>query len=452
MAKFQARVEDRSWRLLAVAVASLALVAWASSAFAGWTITARNSVDLSDGPLSNIRELSGVTYIGQQAGGLERFAAIQDENRRIVIFEVSFAANGSISSATAVSDRIITGGSDFEGIAYTGPARNTVFVSEENTPTIREFSLSGGPQMQEIVLPDVFWNNRDNRGLESLTRSLDGSTMWTANEEALTVDGPASSQTAGTVVRLQQMTDDGGNVSFGPQYAYLTDPIHAGPSPNRNGVPDLVMLPDDTLLVMERSRNGGPQRHVIKIYEANYSDATDVSQPPLDDGLIGRTYTTVDKRLLWTSQFGGGFDPEFNVEGIGLGPRLANGNWVLLGVADNAGSGGNPIVSWELSLTGCAIAGDFNCNGSVDDADYTLWKNLYGSTGMNLAADGNGDGIVDAADYTIWRNAGALPAEAAAAHVGSAVVPEPAAIVSVSVAVALVAALIRKRRGWRGRG
>lgn len=46
--------------------------------------------------------------------------------------------------------------------------------------------------------------------------------------------------------------------------------------------------------------------------------------------------------------------------------------------------------------------GDFNQNGIVDGADYTLWRNTKGST-LDFRADGNGDGTVDNADYQIWR-------------------------------------------------
>ena len=41
-----------------------------------------------------------------------------------------------------------------------------------------------------------------NYGFESLTISGDGLTLWTANEEALTVDGDRSSYSDGTIVRL----------------------------------------------------------------------------------------------------------------------------------------------------------------------------------------------------------------------------------------------------------
>lgn len=50
------------------------------------------------------------------------------------------------------------------------------------------------------------------------------------------------------------------------------------------------------------------------------------------------------------------------------------------------------------------IPGDYNNDGAIDEADYGVWANAYGSDSQ-LAADGNGDGVVNAADYTIWRDA-----------------------------------------------
>ncbi len=424
---------------LAFALALVLAVGMPRAADAGWTVTARNTVSLAAGPVSNIRELSGVTYLGPQAGGLERFAAIQDENRQIVVFDVSFAANGAINSAAAVSAATITGGSDFEGIAYTGATRNSVFVSEENTPTIREFRLSDAAALETIALPAVYQNQRTNRGLESLTRSVDGRTMWTANEEALTIDGPASSTSAGTVVRLQQMTDDGTSVQLGRQSAYVVDPIHAsfGNSNDRSGLSDLVMLPDNSLVALERSAAVALPPFRSRIYQIDFAGATDVSGEEFSSGLAGKAYTPVAKSLLWSGAVGT-FD-NGNLEGLGLGPVLADGKWVLLGVLDNGGSGDNLIVSFELSRGGCSLSGDYNCSGTVDDADYALWKNTYGST-QAVAADGNGDGVVNAADYTIWRNStGAMPGQSARN------VPEPIGPGPMGVLAALTVCWYRRR-------
>src|SRR5262249_45452443 len=49
------------------------------------------------------------------------------------------------------------------------------------------------------------------------------------------------------------------------------------------------------------------------------------------------------------------------------------------------------------------LIGDYNRDGSVDAADYILWRKASGQTGAGLAADGNHDGNVDASDYGMWR-------------------------------------------------
>lgn len=50
------------------------------------------------------------------------------------------------------------------------------------------------------------------------------------------------------------------------------------------------------------------------------------------------------------------------------------------------------------------LDGDYNADGVVDAADYTVWRATQGDTGSGLAADGSGNGVVDEADFIVWRS------------------------------------------------
>ncbi|MCG8510412.1 MAG: hypothetical protein MI741_14400, partial [Rhodospirillales bacterium] len=94
-------------------------------------------------------------------------------------------------------------------------------------------------------------------------------------------------------------------------------------------------------------------------------------------------------------------------------------------------------------VTFAALAGDYNGDGAVDSADYTIWRDTLGST-TYLRADGNNNGSVDLGDYTLWRN----NFGAQLSSVSTAVVPEPA-----SVGVLLIGAagpLWRRRSSSHG--
>jgi hypothetical protein len=86
-----------------------------------------------------------------------------------------------------------------------------------------------------------------------------------------------------------------------------------------------------------------------------------------------------------------------------------------------------------------AGAGDYNNDGSVDAADYAMWRNSLGLSVTPLAgADGDGSGVVDAGDYAVWRaNFGTNPTSAAEP---AATVPEPGTAAMICVALAMMIA------------
>lgn len=92
------------------------------------------------------------------------------------------------------------------------------------------------------------------------------------------------------------------------------------------------------------------------------------------------------------------------------------------------------INLYQASFNPVAVPGDYNNDGSVNDADYDVWKTNFGST-TNLDADGNRNNVVDAADYTVWRD----NAELGGAATATGTVPEPGALVLCLTAAVLLA-------------
>jgi hypothetical protein len=86
------------------------------------------------------------------------------------------------------------------------------------------------------------------------------------------------------------------------------------------------------------------------------------------------------------------------------------------------------------------LLGDYNKNGVVEAADYTVWRNTLSNTGFALPADGDASGTVDAADFFAWReNYGKTSPTTDGGAAGAASIPEPASLLS---AVLSLAALI----------
>lgn len=88
-----------------------------------------------------------------------------------------------------------------------------------------------------------------------------------------------------------------------------------------------------------------------------------------------------------------------------------------------------------INVPDLGLTGDYNGDGTVNIADYTVWRDNLGADESVLQGPGDGSGTVDAGDYTEWKNNFGAVAPAAGALVGTARVPEPTAVGIIALAL-----------------
>ena len=85
------------------------------------------------------------------------------------------------------------------------------------------------------------------------------------------------------------------------------------------------------------------------------------------------------------------------------------------------------------------LAGDYNHDGAVDAADYTVWRDTLGeNVTPGNAADGNGDGLINAGDYAVFvDNYGSV----LNSRIPSAPIPEPTTVLLSTAGLVLLSTL-----------
>ncbi|QDV74524.1 LamG domain-containing protein [Botrimarina mediterranea] len=89
-----------------------------------------------------------------------------------------------------------------------------------------------------------------------------------------------------------------------------------------------------------------------------------------------------------------------------------------------------------LSSYDALLPGDFNEDGAVDAADYTVWRDALGTPAVGQA-DADADGDVDGRDYAIWRSFYASQPGAESLHGFAA--PEPGGVSLFALAIGFAA-------------
>jgi hypothetical protein len=101
-------------------------------------------------------------------------------------------------------------------------------------------------------------------------------------------------------------------------------------------------------------------------------------------------------------------------------------------------------VVYDTIVDSSANLGDFNGDGIVDAADYTVWRDNLGRPASTIGNNGAGGATVTAADYQVWRaNFGATYASGSLSTTAAAV-PEPPAVGMAVAAIALAIAGLRR--------
>lgn len=94
--------------------------------------------------------------------------------------------------------------------------------------------------------------------------------------------------------------------------------------------------------------------------------------------------------------------------------------------------------STEIRIEVAGVPGDYNLDGIVNIADYTVWRDNLGSQTL-LAADGDGSGMVDVGDYLVWKaQFGQVAGGESATAQHSSTIPEPTSWIASFVGGALL--------------
>lgn len=144
------------------------------------------------------------------------------------------------------------------------------------------------------------------------------------------------------------------------------------------------------------------------------------------DGLTGygEDFTIAPGSFSYTRPSGnGGLFFFFGDDEAGEDPILIEAGTVLSFSTSNTTGGGMLLQMLSASVIVEGLQGDFNGDGTVDIADYTVWRDNLGSTEGDLLSGNGTGGAIDGDDYDLWKS---QFGNSLSASLSAAAVPEPA--------------------------
>ena len=294
-------------------------------------------------------------------------------------------AAGQALNGKAPSQASVLGGAfDPEGIVV-NPKTGNLIVSDEYGASVYEFTRSGQmvrayttpENIRPTTAPGVYNYDPDansagrriNRGFEGLAISPNGAFVFAMLQSAMVNEGGGN----GTIARIVKF-DTATGQAVG-QYAYRMEGASQG-----RGISALVAINDHEFLVLERNNRGlgsaselTPQNK--KVFKIDLTGADDISAIELTGGTFaGKAVTKITTPFMDlgadTLAALGGTVPE-KWEGLAIGPKLADGSFLMLAGTDNdysvsqiAGSATQYDVYFKPGTTSriqCDIGGFSNC-------------------------------------------------------------------------------------------
>jgi hypothetical protein len=284
--------------------------------------------------------------INPSTGAVSNFAIAQT----IKFTDSGAAMNGLAPNPAGVLGRSL----DPEGFVV-NPVSGNFLVSDEYGPSLLEFGRDGqllrrftvpdnllpkvGTGTDYSATPPTLTSGREpNRGFEGLAISPDGRYSYAVLQNGAVQDG-WSSASRGLYTRIVKFDNQSGQAVA--QYAYKLDSAAQG-----RGISALVALGNDRFMILERNNRGvgvgatlaGADKNVFMIDLAGASDVSGINLPATGDLPAGVLAVSKGAKLIDldanTLAALGNRSPE-KWEGLAVGPRLANGQYLVLAGTDN---------------------------------------------------------------------------------------------------------------------
>ena len=220
---------------------------------------------------------------------------------------------------------------------------DTLFICGEADNRVLEFGLDGKPTGNELEVPDALRGAKGNYGLESLAYDEEAHCFWSIPESTLPCDGEAATYANGVANRLRLMCFND-SMELAGQFFYEMDKPTARKKPRLYafGVSEVCPVGGGRLLVMEReffvSRRKLGSWVNIKIYVVCPTDT-------LKGKTLPKYLLTEFKTRLNLFRYN-----LANYEGMCLGPRLADGNRVVILVSDSQNRYGGVLKDYFKTI------------------------------------------------------------------------------------------------------